>query len=498
MLHLQFWIFVGLDAALWWWRMGGHKVRVPAVPTRDAAFGGVATLAVALAWLIGPPSESRVDLVKTVLYKRLAHVMSLAELVVFLVVPWALTLWFRDSNNDAVGYVLASHLFIVQVQIALEPVLVAIDWPSALFWYIAATNAYRGVGIATAIARYLEVRVDVVGANPPIARFLDVYMALTFTVWLATDVFLVLVWRPCLREAEYGLRTYRDAVAVITGSASGIGRAMAEEIVKRGAGVVVLVDRQQALLEEIAAGLQLQGAKTSVHNVDVRSYSEVKRVVDETKEMYGRIDYMFNNAGILIIGPIESLGVENFDYIFDVNVKGVHHGVQAAYPAMKEQGFGHIVNTSSLLGLIPGGLWAVAYSASKHAVVGLTTNLRIEAARHRVRVSLFCPGSIETPIHTGGVYGKNLTGVPKEAWEAQVARMHGMDARACATRALDAVALNKPIIVVPELQMMKSRLLYRLSPSLWINRATRKVGWARKLQDCTAGSEGGIGTKKDE
>jgi NAD(P)-dependent dehydrogenase (short-subunit alcohol dehydrogenase family) len=491
-LHLQFWIFVGLDAALWGWARG--RGARSAVPARDAAFGAVAALSVAAAWLAGPPAEPRAALVKSPLFKRLGHVVALAELVVFLVVPWVLIIWVRDT--DMFAHVLASHLFIVQVQIALEPVLIAIDWPEALFWYITATNAYRGVGIATSIARYLEARGGPGGLNQAEARFMDVYMILAFLVWLGTDVFLVVFWRPALRKAEYGLRTYKDAVVIITGSASGIGRALAEDIARRGAGAVVLVDRQQGLLEEVSAGLEQQGADTSVYNVDVRNYSEVKRVVDETKQKYGRVDYMFNNAGILIIGPIESLGVENFDYIFDVNVKGVHHGVQAAYPVMKEQGFGHIVNTSSFLGLIPGGRWAVAYSASKHAVVGLSTNLRIEAASHRVRVSLFCPGSVETPIHTGGVYGKNLTGIPQGAWEAQVAKMHGMDAKACAAEALDAVARNEPIIVVPQLQMLRSRLLYRLSPSLWLNRSTRKAGWVTKLQKSVAEAQGE--SKKDD
>ena len=172
----------------------------------------------------------------------------------------------------------------------------------------------------------------------------------------------------------------------------------------------------------------------------------------------------------------------NFVYLLFHYLQGIHHCVQAVYPIMKEQGFGHIVNTSSLLGLIPGGQWAVAYSASKHAIVGLSTNLRIEAANHGIRVSLFCPGTIETPIHTGGQYGKNLTGIPKEAWDAQVAKMKAMDARLCAVKTLDAVAKNKPIIVIPELPMIESRLLYRLSPSLWLNRAVSKVDWRKKLQ----------------
>lgn len=295
---------------------------------------------------------------------------------------------------------------------------------------------------------------------------------------MSTNLVIALIWYPCLSVVN----PYKDSIVIITGAASGIGRALAIEVVERGAKAVVLVDRQKAPAEELAARLLERGAEALVYDVDIRNFKELKRVIDETKAHFGKFDFLFNNAGILIIGPIEDIGVDNFDYIFDVNVIGVHHGVQAVYPIMKEQGFGHIINTSSLLGLIPGGQWAVAYSASKHAVVGLTTNLRIEAAKHGVRVSLFCPGTIETPIHTGGEYGKNLTGIPSDVWNKQVAKMKGMDTHSCAIQTLDAVAKNQAIILVPEIPMMRSRLLYRLSPSLWLDQAVAKVDWRRAME----------------
>ena len=247
------------------------------------------------------------------------------------------------------------------------------------------------------------------------------------------------------------------------------------------------MDRQVALANEVCAELRNMGTESMAYSVDVRDFSAVKGVVEETFRKYGRLDYIINNAGILIIGPIENIGVENFDYIMDVNVRGVHHGVQAAYPIMKKQGFGHIVNVSSLLGLIPGGQWAVAYSASKHAVVGLSTNLRIEAAKYGVRVSCFCPGTIETPIHSGGEYGKNLTGIPEKAWNAQLKKMKAMGARECASIALDDIARNKAVFVVPNRPMLKSRLFYRFSPSLWMHTKVSKVDWRRKLIKSAAG-----------
>lgn len=478
--YLQLLVFGGLNAALWCMMRGQQ-----AVPTRDVAMSLIACLLVAAALQILP--QRRAILNKTTYFKKILNLLSLSELITFLIIPWALLITFRGEKG-VFAYVLASHLYIVQTQVALEYIFVAQDRRGASFWYIVVTNVYRGVGIGTWIWRYMEIRDGL--PSDTMTRFMDVYTTLAAFVWLASNAVIAFVWYPCLTmiDSATGLRTYKGAVAIITGGASGIGRALAEELAERGARAVVLVDRQMTVAEEVANGLQSRGVETNVYDVDVRNFLDVQRVVNETKEAYGRLDYMFNNAGILIIGPIEKIGVENFDYIFDVNVRGVHHGVQAAYPLMKEQGFGHIINTSSLLGLIPGGQWAVAYSASKHAVVGLSTNLRIEAAKYGVRVTLFCPGTIETPIHTGGEFGKNLTGIPKEAWDAQLTKAHMMEAKLCAAKTLDSVAKNKPIIIVPALPMMKSRLLYRLSPSLWLYWTMNKSDWRRKLGKTVAQS----------
>src|SRR5439155_13844601 len=99
--------------------------------------------------------------------------------------------------------------------------------------------------------------------------------------------------------------------------------------------------------------------------------------------------------------------------VFDVNLRGVVNGVQAAYPVMLRQGFGHIVNTASVAGLLPTPT-IVSYCAAKHAVVGLSTSLRVEAAEAGVRVSVLCPGAIKTPILEGGKYGKMLQPLPPE------------------------------------------------------------------------------------
>src|SRR5207248_6593438 len=117
----------------------------------------------------------------------------------------------------------------------------------------------------------------------------------------------------------------------------------------------------------------------------------------QTRNRHGRLDLMVNNAGIGIGGETRELLLAHWDRIIDVNLRGVVHGVHAAYPVMIEQGSGHIVNTASLAGLLPSP-GATPYAMTKHAVVGLSLSLRGEAAAYGVRVTAVCPGVVETPI----------------------------------------------------------------------------------------------------
>jgi NAD(P)-dependent dehydrogenase (short-subunit alcohol dehydrogenase family) len=120
-------------------------------------------------------------------------------------------------------------------------------------------------------------------------------------------------------------------------------------------------------------------------------------VIEGTAETHGRLDFVFNNAGIGAGGPVEELSLELWDKTIDVDLRSVIYGVAAAYPLMVRQGSGHIVNTASLAGLVPSPL-LTPYAAAKAAVVGLSTSLRVEAAAKGVRVSVVCPGPIETPL----------------------------------------------------------------------------------------------------
>ncbi|MCG8461452.1 MAG: SDR family oxidoreductase, partial [Holophagales bacterium] len=185
-------------------------------------------------------------------------------------------------------------------------------------------------------------------------------------------------------------------MAVVTGGASGIGRALGGALAGRGA-EVVLADLDEGPAEEAATEIRAAGGRATAARLDVRDGEAFRRLVEATRERHGRLDLLFNNAGIAIAGEVVDYRPEHWAQLFDVNIQGVANGVQAAYPLMVRQGFGHLVCTASMAGLMPspGG---VAYGAAKHAVVGLCRSLRIEARRHRVRVSALCPGVVRTRI----------------------------------------------------------------------------------------------------
>jgi NAD(P)-dependent dehydrogenase (short-subunit alcohol dehydrogenase family) len=258
---------------------------------------------------------------------------------------------------------------------------------------------------------------------------------------------------------------FKGKVAIVTGGASGIGAALAKGFARAG-GEVVLADRQVDLAERVAADIRSGGGRALVEEVDVRSLPNVVRAVDRTVTRSGTVDYFFNNAGIGVGGEMDSYEPRDWDDVFDVNLRGVAHGIQAAYPVMIRQGRGHIINTASVAGLLPSPSQG-SYTATKHAVVAISRALRIEAKRYGVRVSALCPGAVRTPILTGGRYGRlNAPGVSHETVLALWERLRPMDVDVFARKALAAIARNEGVIVVPG-WWKAIWALDRLSPALY-------------------------------
>lgn len=181
--------------------------------------------------------------------------------------------------------------------------------------------------------------------------------------------------------------------AFVTGGGSGIGKAISKALSARGVSVCV-ADIDLAAARAVASEC---GPHASHLALDVRDVDAVRSGIETFAAKHGRLDYVFNNAGVGTSGETNDIPLEAWRRIVDINLYGVLHGVLAAYPLMLKQGFGHIVNTASLAGLGPAPLFS-PYALTKHAVVGLSNSLRIEAAARGVRVSAFCPAAIETPI----------------------------------------------------------------------------------------------------
>lgn len=263
------------------------------------------------------------------------------------------------------------------------------------------------------------------------------------------------------------IHVFDDATAIITGGASGIGRAFAEELSNRGCKVTI-VDLQIELAEEVASKIKDSGGSVKAIKTDVTDFSAMKRLVQNTIKENGRLDFIFNNAGVGAFGFVDHYSIEDWNYIIDINLRGIINGIQATYPIMIKQGFGHIINTASMAGLLPQPGNA-GYATTKHAIVGLSKALRIEAANKGIRVSLLCPGFIRTPLLDGGKYGLTLSGISKEKKDYMlglIEKANPMPANVFAKKALDLIVKNKAIIILPS--------WYRLI--WWINRIFPSLG----------------------
>ncbi len=189
---------------------------------------------------------------------------------------------------------------------------------------------------------------------------------------------------------------FKDKVSIVTGGASGIGRALVKALAEKGAKVVI-ADINYEAADDLATELCALGYSAKAVGVDVTNRKSINRVIQRVVERYGRLDLMVNNAGIVVISELEDTLEEDWNNLIDVNLRGVVYGTELALKQMKLQGFGQILNTASSSGLSPTPMFA-AYSSIKHAVVGLSTATRIEAASSGVKVNVLCPGVVDTPI----------------------------------------------------------------------------------------------------
>jgi NAD(P)-dependent dehydrogenase (short-subunit alcohol dehydrogenase family) len=254
--------------------------------------------------------------------------------------------------------------------------------------------------------------------------------------------------------------------AIVTGAGSGIGAALCRALANAGADVLCTdIDGEAA--ERTAASLTKPGTALAL---DVTDGAAVQRAVDDVVARTGRIDLLFNNAGITWGGDTELLTLDQWNAIIDVNIRGVVHGVHAGYPHMIRQKSGHIVNTSSMAGLAAAGR-ITSYVMTKHAVVGLTLALRTEAAGHGIGVMAICPTAVDTPILDKGWLG-DFNGREFYQMGQRNATFYSPDRLAADT--LRAIERNKALLVAPR-QARAAWLFARLAPGLLNRMAIRFV-----------------------
>ena len=267
---------------------------------------------------------------------------------------------------------------------------------------------------------------------------------------------------------------FEEKVAIVTGGASGIGRALCEALAKRGS-LVTVADVNLEGAKQVVASILNVGGEAHAAGVDVTLPGEVQALVESVAHRHGRLDYMFNNAGIAFAGEFRDTTLEHWPAALDVDFWSVVYGTTSAYRIMVRQGCGHIVNTSSIGGLIPVPI-GTPYAAAKHAVVGFSTSLRTEAAGLGVRVSVVCPGHVETSISDRAVYATRFSS--DEALAKIMTRGGMISAPDSAEVILRGVARNRAIITVtPTARLVW--LAYRLFPGAVIalfSRMARQLG----------------------
>ena len=229
----------------------------------------------------------------------------------------------------------------------------------------------------------------------------------------------------------------------------------------------------------VAKELDAGHGLVSSTSLDVRDADAVRAVVHGVRDRHGRLDFLFNNAGIGVGGNLEDLSLAHWDRIIDVNLRGVVHGAMAAYPLMIEQGRGHIVNTASMAGLVPVGM-LTPYSTTKFAVVGLSLSLRSEGAAKGVRVSVLCPGPVKTPMLDSR--GPEDLPIPQSIPTSSrflTRRAPPCSPKRVARAVVRGIERNVPVIVVPW-WIKPGWAMMRISPRLLLRMAEGEIAAVRR------------------
>jgi short-subunit dehydrogenase len=263
-----------------------------------------------------------------------------------------------------------------------------------------------------------------------------------------------------------------EGMAVVTGAGSGIGRALAQQLAAAGS-ALALADVDEAGLLQTAQSLEKKSALVSTHVVDVADEAAVRSFAEEVSKRHGRVTLLINNAGVALHGDFEEVSLDDFRLLMNINFWGTVYGVKFFLPVLKRERRAHIVNISSIFGVIaPAG--QCAYAASKFAVRGFTEALRHELEGSNVGVSCVHPGGIRTQIARRARIGAGVTGTGHQEKAAQFEKLLRTSPEAAAARILRGVERRDPRILIGS-DAYQADILQRLRPATYWKTLSRRM-----------------------
>jgi NAD(P)-dependent dehydrogenase (short-subunit alcohol dehydrogenase family) len=261
---------------------------------------------------------------------------------------------------------------------------------------------------------------------------------------------------------------------LVTGAASGIGRALALAMARQVAGLA-LVDIDEAGVHEVAREIEIGGGRAVPFVVDLTSKEEVERLYTEVMETFEEIEILLNVAGVATGGRMQNTSLEDWEWVLGVDLWAPIYLIHFFLPQMISRRSGHIVNVSSLNGLVGAALQA-PYVTAKFGVVGLSESLRMELGEYNIGVTTVCPGMVDTPIMK-----KNVKYIDLDPSCADAYRF-GTSAEKMANAMIEGIKKNKPMVIYPRYyHLMYALKKLSLSLSNWINAATYR-SIARKYE----------------
>ena len=289
---------------------------------------------------------------------------------------------------------------------------------------------------------------------------------------------ICLICLPCV--AKFTMSLNSKSVAVITGAASGIGRALAVRLAQERIAGIAISDVNEPGLNETAEMIAALGVPVSTHVIDVSKLDQVQQLADEAIGRHGRVTHLINNAGVGVIGTFEQLSIADFEWLMGINFWGVVYGCKVFIPILEQQDSAHIVNISSVFGLIAPPE-QTAYTSSKFAVRGFTESLRQELSDTNISVSCVHPGGIKTNI----VHNSKLGADAPEEWKQQGAKFFEKVAQTSPETAADVIVggiqqRNPRILIGKDAKVVS--LVSRLFPKINLKILERLNGHKMSLR----------------